>query len=118
MMTSRLNMADSGGSAGGVPVPADGVPIYVAGSPDFPMTRFTRNGDQFINTVIDADMQAGSLRMTLNRLLPSSAFVTSASGGTTSSNAAWPSAGTYRLIFEGTLATGKAFRKDWDFVVA
>jgi hypothetical protein len=81
------------------------------------MTRFTRNGVEFINAVIDADVQAGSLTMTLNRLLPTVGFVTSSSGGTTSCNAAWPSAGTYRLIFEGTLANGKAFRKDWDFVV-
>jgi hypothetical protein len=101
-----------------MPAPQDGVPIYSAGSPDVPMTRFTRNGAQFINAVVDADMQAGSLSMTLNRILPTSAFITSTSGGTTSANAAWPEAGTYRLIFEGTLASGKAFRKDWDFVAS
>lgn len=115
-MTARLNIAESGGVSA-TPTPQDGAPIYVAGAPGVPMTRFTRNGDQFVNAVVDASMQPGSLSMTLNRTLPSMAFVTSTSGGTTSANAAWPTSGAYRLIFEGTFSSGVAFRKDWDFIV-
>lgn len=118
-LTARIAIADADGATSGTPAPRDGVPIYMAASDGAPLTQFLLTGIMATVTTVGASMQVGTLRVMINMMSPSVAFVSQSTGGTTAMNFMMPTEpGTYRAIIEGNLAGQvHAFRKDFDFRV-